>query len=323
MDKLNQAIKNKSFELCYLLYGEENYLKKNYKDKIKLAVVGDDEMNYTNLIGKGTIAREIIDIANTMPFFTEKRLIIVEDSGFFKKADDELASYIEKVPETAVLVFIETDIDKRNKLYKAVSKFGVVVECSRQKPEVLSKWVLGIMTREGKRITGNNMDLFLSKTGDDMNNISVELEKLLSYMVDKEIIDAKDIEAVCIEPITNKVFDMINYVAAGELNKALSLYRDLLISKEPPMKILFLIARQFNQLLQVKSLLQIKNNKSEIASKLRLSPYIIAKVISQASEFEYNQLKQYVEKCVEFEELVKTGGLSDRLAVELLLTIRG
>ena len=94
MRKINQDIKNQTFQNIYLLYGEEAYLKKQYKDRLKAAVCGEDTMNYAYFEGKNTDVNEIISIADTMPFFAEKRLVVIENSGFFKKADEKIVEYL-------------------------------------------------------------------------------------------------------------------------------------------------------------------------------------------------------------------------------------
>ena len=86
MQTLNEDLKNGTFRLVYLLYGEEMFLKKSYKNRLREGISGDDTMNYHYFEGKGIDVEEIISLADTMPFFGERRLIILEDSGFFKNA---------------------------------------------------------------------------------------------------------------------------------------------------------------------------------------------------------------------------------------------
>ncbi len=83
------------------------------------------------------------------------------------------------------------------------------------------------------------------------------------------------------------------------------------------MRILFLIARQFNQLLQVKELMAKGMDKGTIASKLKMQPFVVGKTMPQARQFSREQILSYVNSCVETEEAVKSGRLQDRLAVEL------
>ena len=84
METLNQDIKSGNFKRFYLLFGEEEFLKQSYKKRLRQAVAGNDTMNYNYFEGKGLDVRELISLANTMPFFSDRRLIMVEDSGFFK-----------------------------------------------------------------------------------------------------------------------------------------------------------------------------------------------------------------------------------------------
>ena len=320
MKTIDEDIKSGQFKKIYLLYGDEAYLKKQYKDKLKKALVQpDDTMNFTAYEGKDTNPKEVIDLSETLPFFADRRVILIENSGFFKGSCEELAEYMPQVPDTTLFLFVEEEVDKRSKLYKAVKNVGKIVEFTTQTEELLTRWILTRLKKEGKNITGSVMQLFLSKTGTDMGNIDRELEKLICYCMDKDVIEAKDVEAVTTEQTTNKIFDMVNAIAEHNQKKALDLYYDLLALKEPPMRIMFLIAKQFNQLLQVKELVGKGAQKSEIASRVKVPPFVAGKLMAQARAFTREQILSYVEFCVESEEAVKTGRLSDRLAVELLI----
>lgn len=254
METLNQDINNRKFKRIYLLYGEEGYLKKSYKNRLKKAVLGEDTMNFHSFEGKGWELSEIIGLAETMPFFAEKRLILLEDSGVFKGNADPFADYLPSIPESTCIMFVESEVDKRSRMYKGVKKYGYAAELARQDSSRLSKWAAGILANEGKKITSSTMELLLDKTGEDMENLYSELEKLISYTLGKDVITAADVEDVCTTQATNKIFEMTAAISAGRIKRAMELYEDLLILKEPPMRILFLIARQFNQLLLIKDM---------------------------------------------------------------------
>lgn len=321
MQTLNQDIKNNDFKRVYLLFGEEAFLKKSYKNRLREAITQGDTMNYNYYEGKGMNVNEIISLSDTMPFFAEKRLILMEDSGWFKggAGADEMSAYIENIPDTTCLLFVETEVDKRSRMYKAVKKYGHIAEMERQDSAQLARWAAGILAKNGKKITTRTMEYFLGKTGDDMENITSELDKVISYTLGRDVITEEDIDAVCITQVTNKIFDMIAAIANRQTRKAMDLYEDLLTLKEPSMRILFLIARQFNQILQVKELMGRGMDKSTISSKLKIQPFVAGKIMLQAKTFTKEQILSYVNLCVDAEESVKTGKLSDRLAVELLI----
>ncbi len=320
MKTIDNDIKMGQLKNVYLLYGTEDYLKRQYRDKLKHALVEpDDTMNFSAYEGKDINPKELIDLSETLPFFKEKRMILVENSGFFKNSCDDLAEYMSQVPESTCFVFVEEEVDKRSKLFKAASRAGSAVEFETPKEDMLIRWILGRIQREGKKITQSEMQLFLSKTGSDMENIDKELEKLICYTLDKTEISAADVEAICTGQTENKIFEMIDAISAKNQKKALDLYYDLLALKEAPMRILFLIARQFQNLLLIKSMSAKGYPAVSIAKTAGMPSFAVQKNLRQAGAFKINQLKEAIEDCGQAEEDVKTGRMADQLAVELLI----
>lgn len=320
MKSLNEDLKTGQFKNTYLLYGEENYLKNQYKGKLRNALIPpEDTMNYAYYEGKGINVKEIIDLAETMPFFSERRLILIENSGFFKNANAELAEYIKELPASTCMIFVESEIDKRGKLYKAVKDKGRIVELGRQDEKTLLRWVAGNVKKENKQMTERTIQYFLEKVGTDMENIQKELEKLFCYTLDKESITVEDVEAICTTQVTNQIFEMVNAVADKQQKKALDYYYDLLALKEPPMRILFLLARQFRLLMEVKALDKQGYARKEIASKAGLHPFVVGKYQEQAKAFSNQELRRIIEDSVDTEEMIKTGRLNDMLGVEIFI----
>jgi len=320
MKSIMEDISKKEYKKLYLLYGEETYLRKVYKERLCNAMLpSDDTMNRNSYEGSKIDVKNVIDMSETLPFFADKRVILIEESGFFKNKAEELAEYLKEAPDTTYFIFVENEVDKRNRMYKLVKDKGSIVEFALQDEVTLTKWILGRLKKENKNITQSTMRLLLAKTGVQMDNIEQELEKLLSYTLDKDTITEQDVEIICTTRTTNKIFDMINAIARKEQKKALELYYDLLTLKEPPMRILFLIARQFNYLMQVKDLMIQGFDKSVIGKKLGFHSFIAGNYISQARQFSLEKLKGALLDCVSAEENVKTGKINDRLSVELLI----
>ncbi len=319
MQRLNQDMKTGQLNHIYLLYGEEAYLRKQYKNRLKEAIIGDDSMNYHYYEGKGVTIGEVIDQAETMPFFSEKRLILMENTGVFKGGGEELSEYLKSPAQTVYFLFVETEVDKRSKLYKTVSAKGCAVEFGIQDENTLKRWVLGMVKRENKRISEPALNFLLEMTGTDMENIQKEMEKLFCYCMDQDAITERDIVQICTKRISSHIFDMINAIADRKQKKALELYYELLALKEPPMRILFLITRQFNLLLQVKELAGKGYQGRAIGEKVGLPGFVAGKYVTQASRFQKEELRETVEACVEAEEAIKTGRLNDNMSVELLI----
>lgn len=320
MKSLNEDLKTREFKQVYLLYGEEVYLKKQYKEKLVHGMTAEnDTMNYAYYEGKNTNPKEIIDLAETMPFFADRRLIVMENTGFLKNATPELADYLKTMPETTYMLFVEEELDKRGRLFKAIKDCGRAVELPRQDERTLMKWILSNVKKEGKQMEESVLRSFLSKVGLDMGNLQTEMEKLFCYTLSKKTITTEDVEEVCTTHIENRIFDMVNAVGERKSKKALDYYYDLLALKEPPMRILYLMSRQFKLLLEAKELEQKGYSRQEIAGKIGVPPFAVGKYQIQAKSFQSKELYKVLEKSAEIEEAVKTGRLSDTLGIELFI----
>lgn len=325
MKNINDDIKNGEFKQVYLLYGDEDYLKAQYRDKLTKAVAGDDTMNCTRFYRESELAKDAIPVkdiisnGDTMPFFAERRLIVIENSGMFTSSNDEMADYIKNLPDYLVIVFVEEKIDKRNKVYKAVNDKGYVSEMSAQPVSTLSKWIASLLKAEGKSITQEAVSCLLDKTGASMNLIKQETEKLLTYACDRPVIEKNDVEAVCATQTFGRIFDMIAAIGNKNEQTALNLYYDLLTLKESPMRILYLIVRQFNGILLTAEGLKVGKNTSQIAKESGNPPFVIGKYATQTKNFQPQTLKDALVDCAAAEQDVKTGRLTDRLAVEMII----
>lgn len=320
MEQLQKDIASGQFKKCYLLYGEETYLKRQYKQRLRDALIPQgDTMNLSSYQGKGIDVKPLIDFAETLPFFADYRLILIEDSGFFKNAEPLLADYLPTAPSSTVFLFVESEVDKRNRLYKTVKDLGRVVEMKPQTEATLERWVLGTLKKEGKQITKPTLELFFSKTGLDMEIISQELEKLLSYCLEKDTITPEDVNAVCISQTPDQIFQMINAIANKQTKQAIALYYDLLLLREAPLRILALLVRQFRILLRIKDLQQLGYSNNTIFQKAGMPAFAARQCLQQTQKFTMEDLKAALEACAQTEEDIKTGKIAGQLGVELLI----
>lgn len=321
MKRIVQDIKSGQLGNLYLLYGEEAYLRRQYRDNLRKALISEtDTMNCSIYAGKDINANEVADIAGTMPFFAERRVIIIENSGWLKSGNEKMVELVKALPATTCMIFVEEEVDKRSKLYKAITANGYAALCEMQDEATLKKWIMGLLKKENKLITPDALNLLLDKTGTNMENIRREVEKLVCYKYYDEGITVTDVEELCIVQIQNQIFDMVEAVAQKNQKQALDLYYNLLALKEAPMKILALIARQFNMLLQVKEMKLKGYQESMIASQTGLNPYFLKKkYVPQAAQFKLPQLEEALRACVEAEENVKTGRMPDILSVEMII----
>lgn len=319
MKQLSTDIKEGQFKRAYLICGEEDYLKINFKNQMIKAIAGDDTMNVGMYEGKNIDINEVIETADTFPFFAQYRLILMEQTGLFKSGGDQLAEYMSQVPESTVFIFVENEVDKRSKLYKAVNKNGYVCEINKQKEADIAIWAARIFDNSKKRITKANMSYLIANVGTDMETLSKEIEKLICYCLKKNTIDKEDIDQVCIKQLNVRIFDMIDAIAAKNQKKTLDCYYELLAEKEPAMRILFMISRQFNLMLQAKDFSGRGMNREQVASAMGVQGFIAGKCITQSGNFSVNELKMGLAESVKTDEMIKSGLIDETIGVELLL----
>ena len=194
-----------------------------------------------------------------------------------------------------------------------------MAEFKVQEEAVLKRWIVSRVRKEGKEISGQAVDHLIRMTGTDMETISRELEKLFCYCLDRPEITGSDMDAICVKQLTSHIFDMVGAIAEKKQKRALSLYYELVALKEPPMRILFLVARQFNLLLQVKELKKKGYANKAVGEKVGLPAFIAGKYMAQADGFSEEELRAALRACVEAEEAVKTGRMNDSMSLELLI----
>ena len=320
MKNIIKDIENKELKKVYLIFGEEKYLIRSLKKKINEGLdCTSDNMNFSKFSGKDTVTLEVIDSANTLPFFADYRVVMLEDTGWLKSSNDEIAEYIKEIPESTVVFFIESEVDKRNKLYKQIKSLGYICECNSLNNSELMKWILVRLNKENKKITRENMNYFLEKVGSDMDNITSEVDKLVSYTLGRDIIEREDIDAVCISEINGKIFEMVDAIGNKNQKKALDLYYDLIAVREAPMKILYMLSRQFNIMYQLKEMSLQGISAGEMAKNIGMQNFIVNKTLGQCKNFKLATIKNAINYCLKLEEAVKMGNMNDKMAVELVI----
>lgn len=323
MKELLEQIKALKFERLYVFYGEENYLKNSYADKIVNAVMSKDArlMNLDILDEKTYSADILSDKCETIPFMADTRVIIIRDSNVFapgkKDESAKTEKYLTLIPETAIVIFIENKIDKRLSLFKASSKVGKCVEFKTPYEKDLIKWIINIAKSNNKKIAPQTCAFFLQTVNSDMDTLILELNKLIDYSGDT--IEKSDILTVTTKSLESRVFDLVDAIGNKNLRDALDIYNNLLFLKESPLGILAMMARQFKLMLACGELKSKNKSTQQIADAMNLKSFAVSGVIDQSVNFTSDTLKKAFRECLETDVNIKTGKISDALGVEILI----
>lgn len=320
MKKIMQDIKENNFERFYLLYGSEDYLKHQYRDKlIKALVDAEDNMNYSYFEGKKINVSEMLDIGDTLPFFADNRVIVVENSGLFKKTPEGFEKRLENFPDSTHVIFVESEVDGRNRLNNWFKKNGYKTEMKPPTEGELRKWIAKLCKDENKQIYEKAVEYFIGAVGLDMLLIKNELEKLFAYVGERGEITVDDVRAICVNEADDTLYAMIDAIGNRNQKEALLLYRNLLELKQEPLFILSQLSRNVRKMLEVSELIKSGKSSDEIASAAGIPKWTINRYKSQIRHNGKESFIHMLEKCLETEANIKTGLVKDIVGVELLI----
>ncbi len=326
MKELKKQWKQGEFHKCYLFYGTETYLIKNYEEALTEAILppGAEGLNFDVLEGKKATAAAIMDAAETLPFLNDRRLVLVRGSEFFQKGGRKeegefLVDFVNHLPETTCLLFIEEKAEKNNRLYKAVAKNGMAVDFQPLTEKEIISWLKKSCKGQGLTLADSTAVYLLRKTDNSMENLERELGKLTAYKAGDGEITREDIDDVCSVSLEARIFDLVRAVAEGKTEQTMELYRNLLRMKESPFLVLSLVTRQFRLILESALLSAQGDPNAEIAAKLVIREFAVRDYLKQSKSFSGEQLQEALRDCLQTDLDIKNGQMEEEMAVELLL----
>jgi len=318
---------DKSLNCLYLLYGEERFLLDNCVKKIKKKF-GEllQGINYI-IIDESSIDDLIYNIESPA-FGYDKKLIIVKESGLFKKdgrkkqgspIQEKIAEYLgNNNLDDVVLIFIETEIDK-NSVFEAISKKGIVVEFKELDEFALIRRLKQIANMYKVNISDQNIKYLIEVSGTSMQYLINEIRKLIEYVGAGGTIEKDAIDKLSIKQIDSYIFDLTDNLGNKQISRALEVLDGLIYNKEPIQKILVTLYNHFKRLYLCS--LAIENNK-DIASSIGLKPnqtFLVNKYKRQLSFFNRQDLRKLLEEFTELDYNSKIGKIDAEVGLKSIL----
>ena len=318
-DDLEKEI-NTNLKSLYLLYGQEQYLidmsVKKIKKKFDELVQG---INYIVIDENNT--EEIIPNIEMPAFGYDRKLIIVKNSGLFKKdgrkktespIQEKVSNYINEnhdmLDESVVLVFIEEEADK-NSVFDAVSKYGSVCKIDELKVNQLINKLKKICDLYEVGVSQATLNYFVENCGTNLQNLINEIRKLIEYKGKGGTIEIADINKLSIKQIESIIFDLTDNLATRKIDKSLEILDNLIYQKEPLQKILITLYGHFKKLYICAE--SINSNK-DIVNVLKLKPnqtFLINKYKNQAKHFKVKDLRKILSDFADLDYNYKVGNI--------------
>lgn len=304
--------------MIYLIYSEYNDLLELYINKLidKEKVSSDSIIKYS--LDNDSI-NDIIEECNTLGLFSLKKIVILESTNAFSskgKEITELIDYLDNYNKNVILVF-KCNLDKvdtRKKLYKKVSSVGKVLCLTKD-----NNYLVNLVKELLKDYKMDNINYFLTVVGTDINNITNELNKLMSYKLEDKHITNNDIDSLCITNNDEEIFALTDAIVKNDIKESIRLYNVFLDKNYEVTAMIGLIASQFRFLLQVKLLYNKGLSNDKIASSLGVHPYRVKLAISNPYYYSKELLESYLVKLFELDKKIKLGVIDKNTAFELFI----
>lgn len=340
-DAFFQELKEGRIRQLYLFEGEEEYTKESALKALREKVVDPQMavMNENTLIDPRPDA--LIAACETLPAFSDRRLVIVKESTLFTRASKseaeegeeeaekpargkasggDLEGYLDRLPAYICLVFyVRGQASGGKKLIRKIKGMGGHVSFEKLDRSKLIKWIARELKAYGKQIDRSTAEQLLFACGDEMLVLQNEIGKLAAHAGEKEAVTVEDVEQAVTKSMEYRVFDLADRVAGGRAAQALSLMGDMLQAGERRLMLLALLQRQYRQLLFAKIMLEDGQGQSAIASRLGVPPFVARRMGEMVKRQTMDALKAAYMQCVNQEYLIKSGQISEEGSLEQLI----
>ncbi|OPX87051.1 DNA polymerase III subunit delta [Pelotomaculum sp. PtaB.Bin117] len=327
--ELLNSLKRRVVAPIYIFYGEETYLQEQAVFHFKNSLIGDSapDLNYDLMDGQAVTPAEIAARAETVPFFADRRLVVVREAAFFKtarpgtgeseevkeevKAPDKerpLLDYLKNPLTSTCLVFtIRGPVDKRKKIFQLIRKNGRAIDFTYLNRRDLGRWLEQKAVAANRCFTPEAAAAFLDSAGPSLQKLVTELDKLINYTAGCELISWEDVTRLCQPRAEDNIFVIVDALGNKRCREALSGIKEILAAKEPPQRLLAMISRQFRLLLQVQDMIERGYPAREIPARLKMPPYVFNKIAAQSKNFDHSRLAGALEDLQELDVAVKSG----------------
>jgi len=321
---------DKDLHSIYLFYGEEKFLMDNCVNKIKKKF-GEMLQGINYVIIDDSLLDDLIYNIESPAFGFDKKLIIVKDSGLFKKdgrkkngtpIQEKVAKYINEnmdlIDESVNIIFIENEADKNN-VFEAVNKNGVVCKFDELNQMQLIKRLKQICNAYKVNATDNVLSYLIECSGTNMQFLINEIRKLIEYAGENGTIEKDNVDKLAIKQIDSVIFDLTDDLGSKKITEALEVLDGLIYKKEPLQKILVTLYNHFKKLYLCS--IAVRTNR-DIVTSIGLKStqtFLVNKYKRQVSYFKEDDLRQILNELTLLDYKSKNGRLDIDVGLRSIL----
>ena len=306
---LEKELAEKKIHSIYLFWGKDRFLLDESVKKIK-KIFGNTQLGINYIVIDENNLNEIIPNIETPAFGFEKKLIIIKNTGLFKRENkntalkEKIVQFIEEnmdlINETSVIIFIEEEINK-NELYKALEKKAFLVNFEFLKPVQIKNRLKKICNAYKVKVTDENLMYLIEISGTNMQDLINEIRKLIEYCGEGGEIKKENIDSLATKQIQAVIFQLTDLLGNKKINEALTILDNLIYQKEPLPKIFITL---YNHVKKIYLTTMALEDNKDIATALELKPnqmFLISKYKRQANSFKKQDLEKLLNELIDLD----------------------
>ena len=314
------------------IYGEVPELVEKKSNELTHSFLNEDkdDLNYIKYNLYETDMSTVIEEALTMPFISEKKVIVVKNSFMFTGEkvnkditpnNEQVIEFLEKYDGENLVIFeiYSNKLDERKKLTKTLKKTSKLSKVEQMSEQEIKSWMQNQLHKNYKDIKQDALNLFIELTGVNFNIVSQELDKISLFLGDRTTITKNDVSLIINRSLEQNVFLLTEFIQKNQKDKAIQLVRDLIIMKEEPIKLLALITSNYRLYYQCKILAQKGYSGQQIAKTINVHPYRVKLALNQVRHYELGQLLNIINNCAETDYKLKSSYMDKHLILELFI----
>lgn len=297
----------------YLLLGDDEERKARGVEKLRRGRVGD------SYDATDTTPEEVVSACNSYSLFGDGAFVLVRNLDAWNAARKSvIVDYLENPSTETDLVLLGSKLGAREKLLTTVKKVGEVHNFEQPTGRELVRWAIGYAEKQGLHVPEEVAGFLAERCSGDKNRVIREVEKLALYVPDGEPATTEDVEALTPPDLQSNIFAFVDSLVAGERARAMRLLEALIATGEPPLRVMFMIRRQFQLLARARSLLDRGLSPGELARELKVPPFVVRKLEQQGRRIEDGEAERALDQILALERGLKGGSsLKDELQIEL------
>lgn len=314
-----KSIRSGQIDPVYLIVGTESYFIEKTLDLLKDKLTDGGELELTFFDLDEVPVEHVIDEADTIPFFSDRKLIIARNASFLKAAERGkekinhdlkiLEAWLDHPPSSSVTIFVAPyeKLDERKKVTKLMKQHTVLIEAKSLQTNDLETWLMHEAKNFGKTIQLKAAQRLMEMAGTNLTQLSSEIEKMSLYLgsTDAEI-TVELVEQMTARTLEQDAFKMLQSYLDGNVSVALSVYYDLLRQKEEPVALTALLASQIRFMIHVYYLQKKGYHAQQISKQLKAHPYRVKLLVEKRQQISEKRLLQVLGDLADIDLQLKT-----------------